>query len=112
HGFLQCDILLLPYHTPSHWVLAIALMQTKELLIIDPWCDEMRYERTCLRNWRNFIKRLTSNSPSDWKSKIVQHNRQSDGHNCGPLILKKAWRTTAYTATLSVVKRKVEDCTM
>ncbi|CAM4465217.1 unnamed protein product, partial [Lepidochelys olivacea] len=112
HGFLQCDILLLPYHTPGHWVLAIALMQTKELLIIDPWCDEMRYERTCLRNWRNFIKRLTSNSPSDWKSKIVQHSRQSDGHNCGPLILKKAWRTTAYTATLSVVKRKVEDCTM
>ncbi|KAG6920605.1 hypothetical protein G0U57_016369 [Chelydra serpentina] len=47
----------------------------------------MRYERTCLRNWRILIKRLTSNSPSDWKSKIVQHNRQSDGQNCGPLIL-------------------------
>ncbi|XP_030432242.1 uncharacterized protein LOC115657972 isoform X5 [Gopherus evgoodei] len=66
----------------------IALMKKKELLIIDPLCDEIRYERTCLRNWRNFIKRLTSKSSSDWNSKIVQHPRQSDGHNCGPLILK------------------------
>ncbi|CAM5168296.1 unnamed protein product [Natator depressus] len=86
---LQNGILLLPYHTPGHWVLAIALMKKKELLIIDPLCDEMRYERTCLRNWRNFIKRLTRKSSSDWNSKIVQHPRQSDGHNCGPLILKK-----------------------
>ncbi|KAM9173016.1 uncharacterized protein ACDP82_000209 isoform 1-T2 [Pangshura tecta] len=39
---------------------------------------------------RNFIKRLTSKSSSDWNSKIVQHPRQSDGHNCGPLILKFA----------------------
>ncbi|KAG6925413.1 hypothetical protein G0U57_014516 [Chelydra serpentina] len=62
-------------------------MKTKELLIIDPLCDEMRYERTCLRNWRYF-KRLTSKSSSDWKSKIVQHTRQNDGHNCRPLILK------------------------
>ncbi|XP_050806886.1 uncharacterized protein LOC127049707 isoform X5 [Gopherus flavomarginatus] len=68
----------------------IALMKKKELLIIDPLCDEIRYERTCLRNWRNFIKRLTSKSSSDWNSKIVQHPRQSDGHNCGPLILKFA----------------------
>ncbi|XP_030405247.1 sentrin-specific protease 1-like [Gopherus evgoodei] len=87
---LQNDILLLPYHTPGHWVLAIALMKKKELLIIDPLCDEIRYERTCLRNWRNFIKRLTSKSSSDWNSKIMQHPRQSDGHNCGPLILKFA----------------------
>ncbi|XP_050793743.1 uncharacterized protein LOC127043711 isoform X2 [Gopherus flavomarginatus] len=68
----------------------IALMKKKELLIIDPLCDEIRYERTCLRNWRNFIKRLTSKSSSDWNSKIMQHPRQSDGHNCGPLILKFA----------------------
>ncbi|XP_039367841.1 putative ubiquitin-like-specific protease 1B [Mauremys reevesii] len=87
---LQNDILLLPYHTPGHWVIAIALMEKKELLIIDPLCDEIRYERTCLRNWRNFIKRLTSKSSSDWNSKIVPHPRQSDGHNCGPLILKFA----------------------
>ncbi|XP_044838845.1 uncharacterized protein LOC123345850 [Mauremys mutica] len=59
------------------------------------------------KNFRNFIKRLTSKSSSDWNSKIVQHPRQSDGHNCGPLILKKAWRTSAYTATLSTVKKKV-----
>ncbi|XP_050777851.1 uncharacterized protein LOC127033743 isoform X3 [Gopherus flavomarginatus] len=120
----------------------IALMKKKELLIIDPLCDEIRYERTCLRNWRNFIKRLTSKSSSDWNSKIVQHPRQSDGHSCGPLILKfaetylqhkdistvettqkantafrrhiaillmkeSAWRTTAYTATLLTVKKKV-----
>ncbi|XP_030398541.1 uncharacterized protein LOC115639722 isoform X3 [Gopherus evgoodei] len=39
---------------------------------------------------RNFIKRLTSKSSSDWNSKIMQHPRQSDGHNCGPLILKFA----------------------
>ncbi|XP_030399403.1 sentrin-specific protease-like [Gopherus evgoodei] len=87
---LQNDILLLPYHTPGHWVLAIALMKKKQLLIIDPLCDEIRYERTCLRNWRNFIKRLTCKSSSDWNSKIVEHPRQSDGHNCGPLILKFA----------------------
>ncbi|KAG6937638.1 hypothetical protein G0U57_008626 [Chelydra serpentina] len=49
----------------------------------------MRHERTCLRNWRYF-KRLTSKSSSDWESKIVQHTRQSNGHNCGPLILKFA----------------------
>ncbi|CAM5142376.1 unnamed protein product, partial [Natator depressus] len=104
---LQNDISLLHYHTPDHWVLAIALMRKKELLIIDPLCDEMIYERTCLRNWRNFIKQLTRKSSSDWNSKILQHPRQSDGHSCGSLILKKAWRTTAYTATLSTVKRKV-----
>ncbi|XP_030432243.1 uncharacterized protein LOC115657972 isoform X6 [Gopherus evgoodei] len=74
---------------PRSWISdEIALMKKKELLIIDPLCDEIRYERTCLRNWRNFIKRLTSKSSSDWNSKIVQHPRQSDGHNCGPLILK------------------------
>ncbi|XP_044865148.1 uncharacterized protein LOC123366095 isoform X2 [Mauremys mutica] len=81
HGVPRVDFFnmiyyLLPYHTPDHWVLAIALMQTKELLTIDPLCDEMRYERTCLRNWRYFIKRLMSNSPSDWKNKILQHNKQ------------------------------------
>ncbi|XP_077667822.1 uncharacterized protein LOC144262062 isoform X1 [Eretmochelys imbricata] len=67
----------------------IALMRKKELLIIDPLCDEMRYERTCLRNWRNFIKQLTRKSSSDWNSKIVQHPRQSDGHSCRSLTLKK-----------------------
>ncbi|KAG6922271.1 hypothetical protein G0U57_003026, partial [Chelydra serpentina] len=41
-------------------------------------------------NFRSFIKRLTRKSPSDWKSKIVQHNRQTDGYNCGLLILKFA----------------------
>ncbi|XP_050777855.1 uncharacterized protein LOC127033743 isoform X6 [Gopherus flavomarginatus] len=128
---------------PRSWISdEIALMKKKELLIIDPLCDEIRYERTCLRNWRNFIKRLTSKSSSDWNSKIVQHPRQSDGHSCGPLILKfaetylqhkdistvettqkantafrrhiaillmkeSAWRTTAYTATLLTVKKKV-----
>ncbi|XP_074802991.1 uncharacterized protein LOC141983936 isoform X2 [Natator depressus] len=86
---LQNDISLLHYHTPDHWVLAIALMRKKELLIIDPLCDEMIYERTCLRNWRNFIKQLTRKSSSDWNSKILQHPRQSDGHSCGSLILKK-----------------------
>ncbi|XP_050816220.1 uncharacterized protein LOC127054226 isoform X7 [Gopherus flavomarginatus] len=76
---------------PRSWISdEIALMKKKELLIIDPLCDEIRYERTCLRNWRNFIKRLTSKSSSDWNSKIMQHPRQSDGHNCGPLILKFA----------------------
>ncbi|XP_030399710.1 uncharacterized protein LOC115640825 [Gopherus evgoodei] len=30
----------------------IALMKKKELLIIDFLCDEIRYERTCLSNWR------------------------------------------------------------
>ncbi|CAM5159096.1 unnamed protein product [Eretmochelys imbricata] len=40
------------------------------------------------KNFRNFIKRLTRKSSSDWNSKIVQHPRQSDGHNCGPLIFK------------------------
>ncbi|CAM4561750.1 unnamed protein product, partial [Lepidochelys kempii] len=105
---LQNGISLLPYHTPGHWVLAgrcfIALVKKTELLIIDPLCDEMRYKRTCLRNWRNFIKRLTRKSSSDWNSKIVQHPRHSDGHNCGPLIFKKVWRTTAHSATLSTGK--------
>ncbi|KAG6936576.1 hypothetical protein G0U57_012343 [Chelydra serpentina] len=55
---LQNYILLLPHHTPGHWVLAIALIKKKELLITDPLCDEMKYERTCLKNWRSFIRYL------------------------------------------------------
>ncbi|KAG6920865.1 hypothetical protein G0U57_013060, partial [Chelydra serpentina] len=33
------------------------------------------------RNWK---------TPSGLETKIVEHKRQSDGHNCGPLILKFA----------------------
>ncbi|KAG6921129.1 hypothetical protein G0U57_010124 [Chelydra serpentina] len=42
------------------------------------------------KHFRNLIKQITSQTSSDWKSKIVQHTRQSDGHNCRPLILKFA----------------------
>ncbi|XP_014425344.2 uncharacterized protein LOC102456264 isoform X1 [Pelodiscus sinensis] len=88
--FLHHDIILLPYNAPNHWVLAIAQMDTQELVIIDPLCEEMSYERKFLRNWRNFIKGEKSNSTSNWKCQIVSHNRQIDGYNCGPLILKFA----------------------
>ncbi|CAM5148798.1 unnamed protein product [Natator depressus] len=50
-GIMQSDLLLLPFNAPKHWVLVITLMETKEVLIIDPLGDETRYERTFLRTW-------------------------------------------------------------
>ncbi|CAM4686085.1 unnamed protein product [Lepidochelys kempii] len=35
-GIMQSDLLLLPFNAPKHWVLVITLMETKEVLIIDP----------------------------------------------------------------------------
>ncbi|KAH1182710.1 hypothetical protein KIL84_004202, partial [Mauremys mutica] len=51
--------------------------------IIDPLCDEIRYERTCLRNWSSFMQ--SANVLSKTFRNFI---KQSDGHNCGPLILK------------------------
>ncbi|KAH1175469.1 hypothetical protein KIL84_008343, partial [Mauremys mutica] len=79
----------------------IALMEKKkELLIIDSLCDEIRYERTCLRNWRGGKKGKQS---SFMQSANVPY---SSFHNA-IFIFKKAWRTTAYTATVSTVKEKM-----
>ncbi|CAM5144171.1 unnamed protein product, partial [Natator depressus] len=97
-GILQSDIVVLPFNSPNHWVIVITRMETKELVIIDPLGNEMTYEREFLRDWRSFLYQQTAKLSGNWKTKIVEHKRQSDGHNCGPLILKRVWRTTAYTA--------------
>ncbi|CAM4702954.1 unnamed protein product, partial [Caretta caretta] len=87
--FLQRDVLLLPFNAPNHWVIVISRTETEEALTIDPWGNEMTYERESLRNWRSFLYQRTGKLTENWKTKILEHHRQIDGHNCGPLILKK-----------------------
>ncbi|XP_067409985.1 uncharacterized protein [Emydura macquarii macquarii] len=84
------DIVLLPFNSSNHWVIGIALMAKKELLIIDPLCQETKYVEEWLKNWRAFLFRDRSKGTIGWKTKVLEHKAQSDGHNCGPLILRFA----------------------